>query len=159
MKILPIHVYSCPLLLPLCQDVPGQAHTQPSWLCTSCPRNQPAAPSHRSRCGAVSVPPDPACEMYANGSEQWATSGRDTKGPLNPSLPRAVSPQRGVAAAWGINSSSCTAANVQVFRGLADSYFGKLWRWGAQRLGPFGPGITAGGTTFREESRAANGEC
>lgn len=94
MKILPIHVYSCPLLLPLCQDVPGQAHTQPSWLCTSCPRNQPTAPSHWSRCGAVSVPPDPACEMYANGSERWVMSGRDTKGPLNLWLPRALTPAR-----------------------------------------------------------------
>lgn len=40
---------------------------------------------------AVSMPPDPECGMYANGSGWWATSDKDTMDPLNPSLPRAVS--------------------------------------------------------------------
>lgn len=100
--------------------------------------------------------------LHARCMQMAASGGRHQEGtqkvPLIFGCPE-LSPQRGVAAAWGINSSSRTAANVQVFRGLADSYFGKLWRWRVQRLSPFGPGITAGGTTFQKESRAANGEC
>lgn len=84
--------------LPLCPTFPTQTRTQPFSLCAImppkiCSKRPPVQRCLATGAGgvAVSMPPDPECRMYANGSEWWATSEKDTIDPLNPSLPRAVS--------------------------------------------------------------------